>query len=282
MRWRLRTIFILVVVAWTTQGVQAGNHSRSPADPGRADSSRSENRQEEFRWHGSMASGRAIEVKGVNGAVRAEAASGSEVEVTASKSGRRSDPHQVEIRVVEHADGVTICAVYPSDNPSKPNECQPGQGGRMNSRNNDVKVDFTVLVPSGVRFIGRTVNGEVKAASLGSDAAAYTVNGSIQISTGGQAQAQTVNGSVTASLGATSWSGPLKFETVNGSITVEIPAGTNTQFQAETVNGQISTDFPLTVQGRINPKHITGMIGSGGRELLLKTVNGSIQVRRKP
>jgi DUF4097 and DUF4098 domain-containing protein YvlB len=188
----------------------------------------------------------------------------------------------VEIRVVEHADGVTVCAVYPSDNPSEPNECRPGQGGRMNTRNNDVRVDFTVHVPSGVRFIGRTVNGEVRAVSLGSDVAAYTVNGSIQVSAGGQAQAQTVNGSVTASMAAMSWSQPLKFETVNGSITVEIPAGTNTQFQAETVNGQISTDFPLTVQGRINPKHIAGTIGSGGRALLLKTVNGSIQLRRKP
>jgi hypothetical protein len=282
MRLRLRTIFILVALAWMTQIGEAGNNYRSPADPVSADSSRPESRQEEFRWHGSMAPGRAIEVKGVNGAVRAEAASGSEVEVTATKSGRRSDPQQVEIRVVEHADGVTVCAVYPSDNPSEPNECQPGQGGRMNLRNNDVRVEFTVRVPSGVRFIGRTVNGEVKAVSLGSDAAAYTVNGSIQISTGGQAQAQTVNGSVTASLGAMSWSEPLKFETVNGSITVEIPAGINTQFQMDTVNGQISTDFPLTIQGRINPKHIAGTIGSGGRELLLKTVNGSIQLRRKP
>jgi hypothetical protein len=275
-------IISLVALACATQVGEAGNNYRSPADPGRADSSRVESRQEEFRWQRAMAPGQTIEVKGVNGAVRAEAASGSEVEVTASKSGRRSDPHQVEIRVVEHADGVTVCAVYPSDNPGKPNECRPGQGGRMNTRNNDVRVDFTVRVPSEVRFIGRTVNGEVKAVSLGSDAAAYTVNGSVQISAGGQAQAQTVNGSVTASLGAMSWSEPLKFETVNGSITVEIPAGTNTQFRAETVNGQISTDFPLTVQGRINPKHIAGTIGSGGRELLLKTVNGSIQLRRKP
>jgi Putative adhesin len=281
MRLRLRMIISLVALAWTTQVGEAGNYYRSPADPGMAETP-GESRHEEFRWNGSIAPGRGIEIKGVNGAVRAEAASGSEVEVTASKSGRRSDPHKVEIQVVEHADGVTICAVYPSDNPSEPNECRPGQGGRMNTRNNDVKVDFTLRVPSGVRFIGRTVNGEVKAVSLGSDAAAYTVNGSIQISTGGQAQAQTVNGSVTASLGSTSWEEPLKFETVNGSITVEIPAGANTQFQAETVNGHVSTDFPLTVQGRINPKHIAGTIGSGGRELLLKTVNGSIQLRRRP
>ena len=52
------------------------------------------------------------------------------------------------------------------------------------------------------------------------------------------------------------------------------------QFQAETVNGNISTDFPLTIQGKLNPKHISGTIGSGGRELGLKTVNGNIELRR--
>ena len=34
-------------------------------------------------------------------------------EVTATKTGRKSNPAEVEIRVVEHAEGVTICAVYP-------------------------------------------------------------------------------------------------------------------------------------------------------------------------
>jgi hypothetical protein len=36
----------------------------------------------------------------------------------------------------------------------------------MNTHNNDVKVEFTVLVPQGVRFVGRSVNGDVEANSL--------------------------------------------------------------------------------------------------------------------
>ncbi|MGH7672909.1 MAG: hypothetical protein ACREMC_08415, partial [Gemmatimonadales bacterium] len=69
--------------------------------------------QEDFRWHGRLAPGKTIEVKGVNGDVRAVAATGPEVDVTAAKRARRSDPDEVKIEVVEHEGGVTICAVYP-------------------------------------------------------------------------------------------------------------------------------------------------------------------------
>src|SRR5262245_29177004 len=71
-------------------------------------------RADDFRWQGRVASGATIEIKGVNGGIDADPASGSEVEVTAVKRGRRSNPDEVEIKVVEHAGGVTICAVYPS------------------------------------------------------------------------------------------------------------------------------------------------------------------------
>lgn len=236
--------------------------------------------QQEFHWQGKVAAGRSVEIKGVNGSIRAEATSGNLVEVTAVKRGRRSDPSSVKIEVIEHDGGVTLCAVYPSDDPSRPNECKPGKGGRMNVRDNDVQVNFTVRVPSGIHFVGRTVNGDVDVTSLAGNVDASTVNGGIDISTSGYAQAGTVNGSITASMGSADWAGRIEFETVNGSITVELPAGTNTEVEAETVNGDISTDFPLTVRGRFNSRHISGVIGTGGRELEFETVNGSITIRR--
>src|SRR4051812_21526244 len=69
--------------------------------------------QNDFQWQGRIAQGSAIEIKGVNGNVRAEAATGDQVEVVATKRARRSDPESVRIQVVEHGGGVTICAVYP-------------------------------------------------------------------------------------------------------------------------------------------------------------------------
>src|ERR1043166_1028194 len=92
--------------------------------------------QQEFHWKGAIAAGKAIEIKGINGDVRAVAGSG-DVEVTAVKHARRSDPDDVKIEVVPHAAGVTICAVSPSDGRQE-NSCEAGEGGHMNVRDNDV------------------------------------------------------------------------------------------------------------------------------------------------
>jgi DUF4097 and DUF4098 domain-containing protein YvlB len=234
---------------------------------------------EDFQWRGRVAAGKTVEIKGVNGAIDATLADGDEVEVSATKRGRKSDPGAVRIEAVEHAGGVTICAVYPDVDGGR-NECRPGDGGRMRTRNNDTEVHFTVRVPRGVGFAPKTVNGDVEAADLEGDVDAQTVNGSIQISTSGRAEAQTVNGSIRARAGRADWTGDAGFKTVNGSITLTLPPSAGAEVRAQTVNGEIETDFALTVTGRISRRHLSGTIGGGGRTLELETVNGSIQLRK--
>jgi hypothetical protein len=230
-------------------------------------------------WRGAIAPGNVIEIKGVNGDVRATASTGAEVEVSAVMKGRRSDPAEVRLEIVQHADGVTICAMYPSAD-GRPNECQPGSGGRMNVRDNDVTVDFTVRVPAGVRFAGRTVNGDVAVDRLGGPVSIRTVNGDAEFSTTAYGDAQTVNGSVRASLGSTGWSDSLSFKSVNGSVSVDLPADASTDLRVTTVNGRISTAFPISVSGTVNPRRLNGTIGSGGRALEIETVNGSVTLRK--
>jgi hypothetical protein len=234
----------------------------------------------DFRWSGRVASGGTIEIKGILGNIKAEASSSGEAEVVAVKSGRRSDPKEVEIRVVEHSGGVTICAVYPSGDPNRPNDCQVGENWHSSTHNNDVNVEFTVRVPQGVRFRGATINGSVETGALGSDVEASTVNGSIRITAAGIARASTINGSITASLGSANWTSPLEFKTVNGGITLDLPSDTSAEVRAETLNGDISSDFPMNTLTRVGRKHLNGTIGNGGRELSLKTINGSIRLRR--
>src|SRR5262245_26069088 len=137
----------------------------------------------DYTWHGHVPQGSTFEIKGINGSVTAEPGAGSEVEVVATRKGRRSNPEDVRIEVVEHGGGTTVCAVYPSPRENQPNECRPGRDGRMNTQNNDVVVTFKVRVPAGVRFAGRTVNGDVEVASLNGPVAVATVNGSITFST---------------------------------------------------------------------------------------------------
>ena len=108
--------------------------------------------------------------------------------------------------MVRHAQGVTICAVYPSAPGSPPNACKPG-GGRMNTPSGfEVTAAFTVKLPAGLRFQGRTVNGGITTTALSGDVDLTTVNGSIETASSGQVRAKTVNGSVVAKMGRTDWS----------------------------------------------------------------------------
>jgi hypothetical protein len=233
---------------------------------------------QDWDWQGSIDRGDAIEIKGINGGIKATGTSGGQVVVSAVKTGKDDDPAGVRVEVVEHSGGVTICAVYP-DVKGKKNECAPGDGGRLSNQDNDVSVKFTVQVPAGVRLVASTVNGDIEAGNLQADAAATTVNGDVKVSTTGLARATTVNGSIQASMGRADWDGTLHFNTVNGSITVNLPDGVNADVSAATVNGGMETDFPLTVSGRFSMKSMKGTIGSGGRGLEMETVNGSIQLK---
>ena len=235
----------------------------------------------DFRWHGRLAAGKRVEVKGVNGDVRAVFTSGSEAEVTAAKRARRSDPEDVKIEVIEHDGGVTICAVYPTPRRARrENRCDVGNAWHSNTENNDVTVDFEVKIPAGVEFAGQTVNGEMSAEGLKADVKASTVNGSVRVTTTGLAEASTVNGSVYVEMGRADWDNDLEFSTVNGGITLILPSVLNTEIRASSVNGDMTTDYPLTITGRFGPRRMRGTIGSGGRTLSLSTVNGEIRLRK--
>jgi Putative adhesin len=235
----------------------------------------------DFRWHGRLAAGKRVEVKGVNGDVRATFTTGPEVEVTAAKHSRRSDPDEVKIEVIEHDGGVTICAVYPTPRRAREeNRCGVGDSWHSNTEDNDVTVDFEVKIPAGVEFTGQTVNGEMSAEGLKADVKASTVNGSVRVTTTGLAEASTVNGSVYVEMGRADWTDDLDFSTVNGGITLILPSVLNTEIRATTVNGDMSTDYPLMITGRFGPRRMRGTIGTGGRSLSLSTVNGEIRLRK--
>jgi Putative adhesin len=281
---------MLTTIIMATQGLDSSRNTSTAHD---ANASKSQQSETDFRWQGQIAHGRAIEIKGLHGNIRAEAATGDEVEVVATKTSAGSNPNKVQIKVLEHADGVTICAVYPSVYPKQPYECRPGDEvqegdspprsfGLIRFKNNDVQVNFTVRVPPHVRFIGRTIKGNIDVAALRSNVEAYAVNGSIHVATSGYAQARTLNGSIEASLGDANWTKPLQFKTMNGNITVELPSTASTQVRAETFHGDISLGAPTKVENQGGLKTASSTLGDGQRELILSTMRGTINLRRTP
>ena len=107
------------------------------------------------------------------------------------------------------------------------------------------------------------------------------MNGDLEAySTAGLVEAGTVNGSITVRTAANGTE-DLNYSTVNGSVTVQIVSDANLDVNLSTVNGSISSDFPMTLDGRINPRRVRATIGNGGPQLRVRTVNGSIRLRKQ-
>ena len=229
----------------------------------------------DFHWSGKLAPDNVVEIKGVNGQIDAVAASGDQVEVDADKSGPDAD--SVKIVAVPHSDGITICAIYPRSGA----ECTPGKSWHVdNQHGNHTRVHFHVRMPANLRFSGYNINGDVNAENMGRVVHATTVNGSVQVSTKAWAEVSSVNGSIEAEMGSASWDGTLRINDVNGSIHLTLPGNFNSDVKFSSVNGRLHTDFPMTVEGGMGGRHVEGRIGNGGRELVVETVNGSVELRK--
>jgi hypothetical protein len=201
------------------------------------------------------------------------------VEVLAQKTaGSATAADDVYIEVIDNDAGVTVCAVYPSRDAR--NGCQPGPDGGAKAPKNDTKVQFTVRVPDGVRFVGRTVNGSVRAIEMGADVEAHTINGKIVLSTSGAAMADTVNGSIKAATGA--WHGWRRFSTVNGNIEIDLPKTVIADVNATTVHGRIVSDLPISAHPKLTTRRVArqGRLRRRCRELEVSTVNGSIILKK--
>jgi DUF4097 and DUF4098 domain-containing protein YvlB len=160
---------------------------------------------------------------------------------------------------------VLICALWGDNSRCDENGYQHSDRNDHNDRrmnNNDVAVDFRVMVPRGVKVAVETVNGNVSVSGVTAEVHSETVNGDVVVATtGGRVNAESVNGSVRAQLGRIDASGDMKFETVNGSL---------------------NTNFEMTVSGRLDPKHLRAHIGkAGGPRIKLETVNGNVELRKR-
>jgi hypothetical protein len=240
-----------------------------------------------FEWSGQIPRGETIEVKGISGDIHAVLASGSTVEVVATKRGRRADFDEVDIEVVDEGDRIVVCAVYGSWNHDR-GTCDhqdwddDDRDRRWGEDGIDVSVDFEVRVPAGVRFEGLTVSGDVEALGLRSVVSATTVSGHVEVSTSETAWATTVNGYMDIEMGSTDWE-ELELSTVSGDITLRLPTGIDTDVRFSSLSGDFETDFNLSSEsrrGRWIGSRVRGTIGDGGRTVRLNTVSGDVEILR--
>ena len=256
-----------------------------------------------WRWDGRIDSGRWFRLSSVNGPVTVELSPDNLVHVRAEKIVRRGKVSDVRFQVVQGGGDVRVCALWQPDDICEEDGLRSGGRGRRDDDDGDnrpdVQVRFTVRVPRGVRLGAGTVNGsmtvrdvtsDVRASSVnggvqvgnvGGEVKATTVNGNVDVTTrSGPVNASTVNGNIRARMATLGSSGDMKFNTVNGNVVVETPASTNADVSMNTMHGTLSSDFPVQISGKFGPRRAEGRIGNGGPDLTMRTLNGSIELRR--
>jgi hypothetical protein len=236
--------------------------------------------QNAFTWSGRIPAGHWIRVRNLSGEINVTSSNSDRVEVTATKQWRRSDPESVRFEVRKYGpdeSDVVICAIW-----NDRTNCDERGYESHNVHNNDVSVQFRVMVPRGVKVGVSSVNGAVSVEGATSEVEASTVNGEVEVtSSGGPVNAQTVNGSVTARMGRFDSDEDLTFATVNGTVLAEFTGDLDADIELSTVNGRFQTDYPVTINGRLDPRHLRARLGRGGRLIRLKTVNGNVELRRR-
>ncbi len=251
------------------------------AAPLAAQQSASGSNDNTFDWSGAIPAGSWLRIANLNGSIEVEPASGSTAQVHGEKKWREGDPKRVHFVVAKDGDNVTVCALWNEDD-SCDEDGYHSHGHHGDNDHNDVSVKFTVQLPKGVRVATNTVNGSLDISGATAEVVAHTVNGRIDAaSTSGPVDAETVNGSIRVRMDAIPTNtGELEYSTVNGSVTIEVPSDFAGELEMETVNGSLQSDFPVTMQGRFNPRHLRAKIGQGGPVIRLKTVNGSVELKK--
>ena len=234
-----------------------------------------------FDWSAKIPAGSWLRVRNLNGPVDVESSSSDVAEVHAVKHARGdSDPKRVHFVVTNDGSNVTICALWNEGDTCDADGYHSHHDGDDDHQH--IEVAFTVKLPKGVKMNAGTVNGDVTVRGAEAPVTAHTVNGTVEAATTtGPLDASTVNGNVSVSMDALSGDGDLNYSTVNGSIVARLPAHLDAEVDMQTVNGSLASDYPLTLTGRINPRrHLHAVIGNGGRQIRLHTVNGSIELKK--
>lgn len=224
-----------------------------------------------FRWSGSVAAGKRVWLRNLNGAITVEGTTGSNVEVVASVRGR-TQPSGVKIVVVPHDGTVTICAVWPA---GRQTCAARGEYSHADVSETGTQVLLTVKLPRGVALDMSTVNGSLRANKIDAPVRARSINGGIRVVASGPADVASVNGRIDVTVKR----GSLKASTTNGSIRAQLPKRFDAVLSARTVNGSINISVAGANVTHSSRLHSLATIGAGGStKLELRTVNGSVSV----
>jgi len=212
-------------------------------------------------------------------------------------------------------EGKDIIITTQADERRKPNKEIGGMrrldGGsaadiRAEEKNNKVSVsaemarrlNLVIKVPQngGTLKLSSVNDGNIMVSNVGGEMEVSNTNGGIKMSNvSGSVVANTTNGNVSVSFKSIDTKAAMAFTSFNGNVDVTFPAGLKANVKLKTDRGNIYTDFDVVNEARKPDVTRTakdgmyslkiddwvyGKIDGGGPEVLMKTFNGNIYVRK--
>ncbi len=230
-----------------------------------------------------------LKVSTLNGRLTVEGYAGKEIQIETSSAGE-----EPEARPRRGAAGMRRIPNY-------------GQNLSVDEEDNVVRVeargssqggDLRIQVPYRCSLRLSGVNGgDIRVSGVEGEIELSHANGGIVAQdVAGSVVAHTTNGNVKVALSRVVPDKPMAFSTLNGDVDVTFPAGLKASVRIRSDHGDIYSDFEIASQGHTvtrethkGGKHhlaveqeVRGSIGGGGPEILFKTFNGDIFIRRGP
>jgi hypothetical protein len=147
-----------------------------------------------------------------------------------------------------------------------------------------VEISYEIKLPRDLQKIEiNSDHGDLKFADLGGAVNVNLQRGNLEFKDmTGAVHSRLVNGDVKVSLDKSDRDGDQDISVVNGNIEAMVADGADATLKAESVNGDISADdrLGLKVEKRPAGHAVSGQLGDGGPALELKSVNGSIKLKK--
>lgn len=158
-------------------------------------------------------------------------------------------------------------------------------------------VNLTIKVPQRFSLKLNTINqGDITVENVTGELEINNVNGPIELTNiGGSAVANTINGDLKATFRDVSANTPMAFSTLNGRVDVTFPASVKANVKMKSDRGDLFSDFDIDVD-KAQPKAtrsaqsgmyrvtiddwVYGKINGGGPEVMMKSMQGNIYVRK--
>lgn len=233
----------------------------------------------DYTFRRDLRPGQELAIGNIDGTVTVTRATGRTAEVLVTKRVVRGDGDLVQAILEETSEGIKVCTVYLYEVGESRTRCDQRSEGRRRPDPLEVEMTYEVRVPEGVDLRVGTVDGDVVARELASEAILSTVDGNITVSGRAPSRVATVDGDITMTV-----SGPLprsmRVSTVDGSVELTLPGSAGFALHATTVDGVLESDFPTTITGKWGPRSMRGTIGDGATDLRVSTVDGSVRLHR--